>query len=264
MDDYSKTNRGLWDGWARINAGSKLYDLEGFKAGKTSLKPTELEELGEVEGKSLLHLQCHFGLDTLSWARMGGQATGVDFSGEAISLARSLNEELGLDARFIQSNVFDLPKVLDDQFDIVFTSYGAINWLDDIDAWAGLVARYLKPGGTFYMIEFHPFITTLDDDGRLGGDSYFYKPEPTMWEAEGSYADRDADFSHKSYEWNHSIGDVVTALIAAGLKLEFLHEFQFSAYDALHFALEQIGPDQYALPGCPNTIPFMYSIRATR
>ena len=264
MDEHFRTNQGLWNGLARIHIGSKFYDVEGFRAGKASLKHVELEELGDVAGKTLLHLQCHFGQDTLSWARLGAKATGVDFSEKAISLAQSLNEELGLDARFIQSNVFDLPKVLDEQFDIVFTSYGAINWLNDINAWAELVARHLKPGGTFYMVEFHPFLDTLDDDGRLGGGSYFHKPEPTMWESEGSYADRDAGFSHKAYEWTHNIGDVVTSLISAGLRLEFLHEFPYSTYDALHFALEQIGPDKYALPDHPDTIPLMYSIRATR
>lgn len=263
MDKHIETNRDLWDGWARINVKSTFYDVDGFKAGKSSLNPVEIAELGDVSGKSLLHLQCHFGLDTLSWARSGAQVTGVDFSNEAIATAQSLSEELGIIAEFIHSNIYDLPKILDRQFDIVFTSYGALCWLSDIERWAQIVKRSLKAGGTFYMIEFHPIIHVLDyDEGKRFEHSYFYSAEPVEYEAEGSYADGDSHSPHKAYEWTHNLGDVVTALIAAGLKLEFLHEFPFSPYGCFPF-VKEYEPGKYMLKDRPNTIPLTYSLRAT-
>ena len=262
MEDYFKTNKGLWNGWAKINVGSEFYDLDGFKSGKTSLQAIELEELGDVSGKSLLHLQCHFGLDTMSWARKGAHVTGVDLSNEAISLAHSISKELVIEAKFINSNIYDLPEILDEQFDIVFTSYGALCWLPNLKKWAELVKRYLKPGGTFYMVDFHPFIGILDDDGDKIENSYFYNVEPINYEVKGSYADWQADFQHKAYEWQHPIADIVTALISAGLTLEFLHEFPFSPYACAPFTKE-IEPGRYELEKHPYTIALIYSIRAT-
>ena len=135
--------------------------MDGFKAGRITLNDVEREEVGPVSGKSLLHLQCHFGMDTMSWARLGAEATGVDFSDAAIDLARSLNDELGLSARFLCSNVYDLPGALDEQFDIVFTSHGVLCWLPDLDGWAGVIDNHLKPGGLFYIIDGHPFMGSV-------------------------------------------------------------------------------------------------------
>ncbi|TMB65463.1 MAG: class I SAM-dependent methyltransferase, partial [Chloroflexi bacterium] len=143
--------------------GSGLYDVTGFKAGKSRLKPVEREELTGVQGKSLLHIQCHFGLDTLSWAREGAIVTGVDFSEPALEAARGLADECGIEARFIHSDVYSVPQKLSEQFDIVFTSYGALCWLPDMHRWAEIVARFLKPGGTFYMVEFHPMSGVFAD-----------------------------------------------------------------------------------------------------
>ncbi|HEV2762527.1 MAG TPA: class I SAM-dependent methyltransferase, partial [Pyrinomonadaceae bacterium] len=229
-EDYFKANRTLWDASTAIHERSAFYDVPGFKAGKSSLKPVELEEVGDVRGKSLLHLQCHFGLDTLSWARLGARVTGVDFSPEAVRLARSLAAELNLEARFVLSNVYDLPAALGEQFDVVFTSYGVLCWLPDLARWAQTVAHFLKPGGTFYAVEFHPVALTLDDEGRPFKYPYFHSPEPLNFEGAGDYADRAADFPHASYEWFHPLGDIVTSLINAGLRIEFLHEFPFSSY----------------------------------
>src|SRR5438067_4791107 len=136
MDDHTSANRANWDAWAAINAASANYDVAGFKAGKLSLNRIEREELGDVAGKSLLHLQCHFGIDTLSWARLGARVTGADFSSRAVELATSLAADLGLDARFVCSNVYDLPEVLDGAFDVVYTSRGVLGWLPDLYAWA--------------------------------------------------------------------------------------------------------------------------------
>jgi len=261
MNKYLETNRDLWNGWTRIHQTSEMYDLEGFKAGNTSLKAVELEELGDVEGKSLLHLQCHFGMDTLSWARRGAQVTGVDLSDEAVELARSLSRELGIPAEFICSDIHALEKVLDGQFDIVFTSYGVLCWLLDLDRWAAIIARYLKPGGVFFMVEFHPLMTMLDDTGERWAYPYFHSPEPMEFETKGSYADPDAVFGHVSYEWAHGLGEVVTALIRAGLKLDYLHEFPYCNQKFLPF-MEESSPGQYMVRDQPNTIPMMFSIRA--
>jgi len=215
---YIDTNRGLWKGWTAINKDSKMYDLDGFKAGKNRLESIELEELTDVNGKTMLHLQCHFGLDTLSWARMGAKVTGVDFSKETIELARSICDDINIDARFIQSELFDLPNHLDEKFDIVFTSYGVLAWLDDLNKWAELIAKYLKPGGTFYIVELHPFLSSVSDDGAKMEFPYFNIGKPMKFKAEGSYSDPNADFNHDSYEWFHSLGETVTALLDAGLK----------------------------------------------
>ena len=142
MDERMEANRKHWDESVRVHVASKTYDVERFlSARKGRLKPIELEELGDVRGRSLLHLQCHFGLDTLSWAMEGANVTGIDFSEPAVKEARRLAGETGLDARFVVSNVYELPENLDGEFDFVFTSYGALNWLPDMTKWAEVVAH---------------------------------------------------------------------------------------------------------------------------
>ncbi len=266
MDDvkkYIETNRSLWDGWTEINKNSDLYDLESFKAGKNRLKSIELEELTDVSGKTMLHLMCHFGMDTMSWARMGAKVTGIDFSPEAISLARSLSEELDIPARFIETELYDLPKVLDEKFDIVFTSYGVKAWVRDTGRWAELIARYLKPGGTFYMVEFHPILGMFDEDGERLEYPYFFSPGPIKYVAEGNYADPGHDFKHDAYEWFHSLGEIVTALISAGLKIEYLHEFPYSPTNCCSYFAE-FSPGKFVIKNYPNLVPLVFSIRATR
>ena len=162
MDRRLETNRNNWNERTPVHAASDFYDLEGFKAGHITLTDIERREVGDVSGKTLLHLQCHFGQDTMSWSRLGAIATGVDFSDAAIELAQSLNDDLGLTARFIHSNIYDLPDALDERFDIVFTSYGVLNWLPDLDRWAKVIYKFLKPSGTFYIIEFHPFADVFE------------------------------------------------------------------------------------------------------
>lgn len=265
MDDkkkYIETNRSLWNGWTEINKNSNLYKLENFKAGENRLKSIELEELTDVAGKTMLHLQCHFGMDTMSWARMGAKVTGIDFSPEAISLAKSLSDELNIPARFIETEIYDLPKVLNEKFDIIFTSYGVLTWLPDLDKWAALIARYLKPGGTFYMVEFHPMLGMLDDDGEKLEYPYFHSPDPMKFEDSGNYADPDNAFKHDSYEWSHSLGEIVTDLIKAGLKIEYLHEFPYSPTNCCTFFVED-KPGRYVIKKYPNLVPIVFSIRAT-
>ena len=150
MDNYINYNQDLWNELTPIHERSKFYDLEGFRSGKQSLKSIELDELGDVSGKSLLHLQCHFGVDTLSWARKGGIVTGIDFSDASINLAQSLSRELGIKASFFRANIYDLPDILKAEFDIVYTSYGVLAWLPDLKRWAEIIVHYLKRGGFFY------------------------------------------------------------------------------------------------------------------
>lgn len=254
---YRETNRDLWNGWTSINKHTSFYALDEFKSGATSLKPVELEALGDVSGKSMLHLQCHFGLDSLSWARLGAHVTAVDLSDEAIATASALSTELDIPARFICSDVYDLPKYLDEKFDIVFTSYGVLNWLKDIDRWAEIVAHYLKPGGIFYIVEFHPLINMLEDDFRtIRSDAYFSKTEPRCTLEKGSYADLDAEFEHESYEWHHSLGSISNALRRAGIIYESLEELPYSSHHCFPNLVEREGRFFSA-----EGIPLMFSIK---
>lgn len=246
-----------------IHEKSAFYDVASFKAGQTSLKSVELEELSDVSGQTMLHLQCHFGLDTLSWARLGAKVTGVDFSPKAIALARNLSAEIGVEARFICANVYELPDSLTEQFDIIFTSYGVLCWLPDLTRWAQIIAHYLKPGGVFYIVEFHPFFSMLDETGVTLKYPYFPSPEPLRFEGEGDYADPSASIHHASYEWPHPLSEVINTLLAAGLRLEYIHEFPFSSYPTAP-SLEEFEPGKSRLRQAKVTPPLMFSIRATR
>lgn len=262
LNAYFKSNQEMWNGFAPLHEKSKFYDVKGFKKGKTSLTFVEQEELGDVRGKTLLHLQCHFGLDTLSWARLGARVTGADFSEKAIELAQSLARELSIDARFIQSNLYDLSSMLKDQFDIVYTSYGILCWLPDLKKWGRVIHHFLRDNGIFYMVEFHPIRGMFDDDGNMK-EPYFNKKEPVKYEGSGSYADPAADFKHVSYEWLHSLGDVVNALIGAGLRIEFLHEFPFSTSGDCPF-LAKAKDGLWYHKNRDIKIPLMFSVKANK
>jgi SAM-dependent methyltransferase len=268
MNEYLDANLSWWDERVPLHARSAFYDVEGFKAGRMSLMPLEREELGDVSGRSLLHLQCHFGLDTLSWARLGAQVTGVDFSPQAIDLARSLAQELELDARFICSDIYALPEVLSERFDLVYTSYGVLTWLPDLVGWAEVVTHFLRPGGTFYIAEIHPFamvFSDLQDATDLEVHyPYFPTPEPMRFEQEGSYAAPGEETEQRvTFEWAYPIGAVVDALIGAGLRIEFLHEFPFACFKMYPF-LEVDEEGRWWLPDRKEVIPMTFSLQATR
>jgi SAM-dependent methyltransferase len=266
VDNYHQANLALWNEWADINAKSKTYDVAGFLAGKDTLTPIELEELGPVAGKTLLHLQCHFGLDTLSWARRGARVTGVDFSDRAVSLAQDLAWQAGLEARFICGDVYALPEALSGQFDVVYTTYGVLCWLRDLKRWAELIARCLKPGGVFYVADFHPFLYVFDDDHPTElrvKHPYFYRPVPMEWAVHGSYADREAQVNQPvEYEWAHSLGEIVSVLAEAGLRIEFLHEHRRSV-DKIIACMEQDAEGWWRLKG-ESDLPLMFSLRAVK
>jgi SAM-dependent methyltransferase len=272
-DEQLAANKALWDELTALHERSAFYDVEGFLAGASSLTRPALDELGpEVAGKRMLHLQCHFGLDNPSWARLGATVTGVDFSGRAIALARRLAAESGLPATFVESDLYELPTVLDERFDIVFASWGVLCWLPDLARWARLIADYLVPGGIFYIAEFHPLLFALADDSeepRLGRDSYFHGAEPHARENDGSgsYADPAAHVAAPvQYEWDHPLGEIVTALTEAGLTIEYLHEFRrLEERQRLDWPCIGQRPDgSFGLRHPRDEFPLSFSLRARR
>jgi ubiquinone/menaquinone biosynthesis C-methylase UbiE len=259
---YFDANRTLWDEKTKVHKDSEFYALEKFRKGQTSLQQIELKELGNVKGRSLLHLQCHFGMDSLSWAREGAIVTGVDFSEEAVITARELAVEEGSDAEFICCNVYDLKEYLDKKFDIVFTSYGTIGWLPDLDKWAELVAYYLKPGGTFYMVDFHPIVWMFNSD--FSRVKYPYHNAAVIEEESiGTYTDCNAPIHATEYGWNHSLSEIINSLIRYGLQIEFLNEFPYSSFNVFNDMVQ--GDDGlWRLRDQYEMFPLMYSIRAKR
>jgi SAM-dependent methyltransferase len=261
-DEWRALNQAFWDERVPIHVAGRFYDVEGFRAGRETLRPFELEEMGDVAGRELVHLQCHFGQDTLSWARHGARVSGLDFSAPGIEAARRLADEMGIAADFVAADVYDAVEALGHRrFDVVYTGLGAINWLPDIERWAGVVAALLRPGGFLYLAEFHPFSAVFADEELTVRHPYFHT-EPSGWDAPGTYADLTAKTEHnRTLEWNHGLGTVVTALVAAGLRIEFLREHDYTLFPRWPF-LEEHGGD-YRLPaGMPN-LPLMFSLRAS-
>ncbi len=267
MPDYFQSNRELWDAWTPIHASSEFYEVDRFKAGHSTLLDLEHREVGDVVGRSLLHLQCHFGLDTLSWARLGAKATGVDFSPKSITQARDLAVAIDIPARFICCNLYDLPQQLTARFDIVFTSGGVLPWLPDLQRWADVIAHFLKPGGLFYIREFHPVGSIFDDREGVTTPAihypYFHSDQPMRFEESGSYAERSSPVSTVSFEWAHSLSDVLNALLNADLRIEQFNEFPYCTYQSLPF-LEKGTDGLWRYPAGPDSLPLMFSIRATR
>jgi ubiquinone/menaquinone biosynthesis C-methylase UbiE len=260
MNNYIETNRSLWNKKTDVHVKSEFYDVESFKKGMSSLNFAEIEGLGDVKGKTILHLQCHFGMDSLSLSRMGAEVTGIDLSDRAVETAKNLNAELGLNAEFICSDVYDLKKVLDKKFDIVFTSYSTIGWLPDMDKWAEVISHFLKPGGMFYIIEFHPVVWMFDDNFTGFQYSYF-NDEAIIEEVSGSYADRDADINHLSYGWNHPISEVLTALLKQNLTIAEFKEYPFSFYNCFNNTVKS-SSGYWEIKGMEGKLPLMYSIKA--
>lgn len=266
MERYFQTNREDWDQKTHLHEKAPFYDLEGFKRGKDRLRSIELGELGDVSGKSMLHLQCHFGMDTMAWARRGAIVTGVDFSPKAIALARSLSAELDIPATFVCANLYDLPEVLSGSFDIVFTSYGVLHYLPDLSRWAQIIAHFLRPGGIFYIVEDHPTfrIFRAKSNGEFRAERpYFYDPEPEKYEGKLSYAVDVEGKTTTQYIWNHHMGEIVTSLIQAGLQIDFLHEFPFAARAKFPHMVQ--GEDGWwRLPERHGVLPFLFSLQARK
>lgn len=264
MDNHLKSNQELWDAWTEFHKTSESYDVEGFKRGRCTLQDIEREELGDVSGRTLLHLQCHFGLDTMSWARLGAEVTGVDFSEKAITLAKSLSAELDIPAEFVCCNIQDLPEYLTGRFDIVYTSRGVLCWLPDLKKWAQVIAHFLKPGGIFYIHEFHPFAGIFAfSDTLLIHYPYFHSAEPTREEVTGSYAGAEPGVTRITHEWTHSMGDLINSLLGAGLCIEYLHELPYCMYPHRPW-LTQHEDGLWRYDAAPDSIPLMFSIKARK
>ncbi|HET7726506.1 MAG TPA: class I SAM-dependent methyltransferase [Candidatus Limnocylindrales bacterium] len=262
-------NRSLWDAWTAVHEHAPFYDLAGFREGGIRLADYELEEIGPVDGLSLLHLQCHFGIDTLSWARLGARVTGVDLSPRAVALATRLAGELGLDARFIESDIYALPERLDDTFDLVYTSRGVLGWLPDIRGWARVVARFVRPGGRFYVTDIHPVAQAFENEGVQPGElrlqyPYWEHEAPLVFPVKGSYADPDADIGvQEEHGWDHGLGEIVTALIDAGLEIRSLREHDFIEWPVDFLVRGDDG--RYRLPpSIPGQMPLFFSLLAAR
>ncbi len=273
LDDYLRANLASWDEAVGVHLDSQMYDVAGFKAGKTSLHFIEIDELGPLvgEGTTLLHLQCHFGLDTLSWARRGAVVTGIDFSGAGIATARALAEELGLSQRasFVHSDVHHLPEVLGGRFDVVFTSWGVLLWLGDLERWAEVVAHFLKPGGVFYIAEFHPYALLLADDSTPDslriGYPYFMYGEPQRFDEPGDYADPEAEVQNTvTFEWVHGFAEIIDPLLRAGLRLDFLHELPYTP-EGLPFAFLEVCEDGLQrVKGHHHDFPLSFTLKMTK
>ena len=259
---YFEENKQSWNKRTAVHKDSVFYDLDSFKKGKLSLNKIELDELGDVKGKSLLHLQCHFGMDTMSWARAGAGCVGVDLSDEAINLAKEINAELKLSAEFVCCNVYDLKQHLDKKFDIVFTSYGTIGWLPNLDKWAAIIAHFLKPGGIFYIADFHPALWMMDENFEKIKYNYF-NTEVITEEISGTYSDRDAPIKSIEHGWNHPFSEIINALLKHNLHIQQFNEFPFSPYNC--FKNLQQGPDgMWRIKGLDEKMPMLYSIKAVK
>lgn len=260
--DYININRQLWNQKTEIHYTSDFYNIDAFINGKEALNPIELKLLGEIKGKKILHLQCHFGLDTIALSRHGAVVTGIDFSENAITKAQKLNKTCGTDARFIQSDIYKLPEILNEKFDIVFTSYGVIGWLHDMSKWAKIINQFLKPGGEFIMVEFHPIVWMFSYDFKQLEFNYMDK-EPIIEELEGTYTDREALIKEQSVSWNHGLGTVINSLVKTGLKLTDLEEYNYSPYNCFKNTIK-VDDGKFKIKGLEDKIPMIYSLKAVK
>lgn len=261
-DNYLEINKRSWDGRLDAHLASEFYDVENFIKGKTSLNSIELNLLGDIRGKSILHLQCHFGQDSISLSRMGANVVGVDFSERTIEKAKELAHKTGSSAQFVCSDVYQLPEVLDQHFDIVFTSYGTISWLPDLKKWSNVIAHFLKPGGQFVFAEFHPAIWMYDDNAEKV--IYHYNNiDPIVEEETGTYADKNAPIREKCICWNHGIGEVINALINSGLCMNQLHEFCYAPYPFVKNC-EEFEKGKFRIKHFGDKFPLVYALTATK
>ncbi|TCV13689.1 methyltransferase family protein [Sphingobacterium alimentarium] len=260
--DYIALNKDSWNRRTEYHVKSEFYDMDNFLNGSSSLNPFELALLGDLNGKSVLHLQCHFGQDSISLSRMGANVVGVDLSDKAIDTAKQIALQTNSSAQFICCDIYDLPQHLDQQFDMVFTSYGTIGWLPDLNKWAGIISKYLKPGGQFVFVEFHPVVWMFDNDFEKVGYNYFNTGALIETET-GTYADREADLEQEYVCWNHSLSEVMGSLIQNDLTIRSFEEYDYSPYNCFRHTIE-FEPKKYRIAHLDNKIPMVYSLVATK
>lgn len=260
--NYIDINKQTWNNKTAVHIDSDFYNNEAFLSGKCSLNSIELEYLQGIKGKSILHLQCHFGQDSLSLARLGAKVTGVDFSDKAIEKAREFNSQLKLNAEFICCDIYDLPNHLEQKFDIVFTSYGTIGWLPDVEKWSKVVSHFLKSNGEFIFADFHPVVWMYDNDFKEVFYSYF-NIEPIIDEETGTYADKNISVEYKSIGWNHPTSEVLNSLINSGLMINAFNEYDYSPYNCFN-ETEEFEKGKYRIKHFGNKIPMVFLINATK
>lgn len=261
--DYLEVNRSWWDSITQSHIDSSFYDIERFEESRNSLKRPELDMIGDLKGKSLLHLQCHFGQDTLSLAELGADVHGVDLSGKAIEFAKSWSEKLNYKASFTESDLFSLPNKGLPKFDRVFTSYGTVFWMPETKKWAEVIAHHMKVGAEFIMVDFHPFVWMFD--GGINNILYsYFNTGPIEETEEGSYADRDSGIRGKNIGWNHSMSDIIQALINAGLEIREFREYDYSPYEVFDNMNPTADGNGYQLSGKEGIMPLLFSIKAIK
>ena len=260
--NYLEINKQSWNNKTEYHLKSAFYAMENFLKGKTSLKDIELNLLGDIKGKSILHLQCHFGQDSISLARMGAKVTAVDLADKAIHQAKEIAKKMQAEVNFICCDIYDLPQHLNQPFDLVFTSYGTIGWLPDLDKWASIISKYLKSNGQFVFVEFHPVVWMFDDDFKEIGYNYF-NSGPIIENETGTYADRTADLNQQYICWNHSLSEVLNSLIQNGMLINSFDEYDYSPYDCFRNTLE-VEPQKFRIAHLDNKIPMVYAIKCTK
>lgn len=260
--DYISINKQTWNDKTDVHIDSEFYNNDSFLKGKSTLNAIELELLGDVKGKKILHLQCHFGQDTMTLARLGASTVGVDLSDKAVQRATEFANQLNLDATFVCCDIYDAPKHIDEKFDIVFTSYGTIGWFPDLVKWANVIAHFLKPNGQFIMADFHPVVWMYDNDFKEVFYSYF-NIEPIIEEESGTYADTDANLQSKTVGWNHPISEILNSLLQSGLELKQFNEYDYSPYSCFN-AMEEFEFGKFRIKTFGNKIPMVYSILAIK
>jgi SAM-dependent methyltransferase len=270
MDDHLGTNLTNWEARVPIHAGSREYGLERYVEDPARLSDVvafDAPFLGDLSGQRAVHLQCHLGTDTLSLARLGAETTGVDFSPSALEVARDLAARAGPPVRYVESPVDDVPVRLPERFDLVYTGVGALNWLPSVRRWAEVVAGLLEPGGRLHLREGHPALWAIDEtrgDGALVLDlPYFETDAPIRWEDDRTYAGEGVVAQPVTYEWNHGLGEIVQAVIDAGLRITRLEEHRSVEWPALPGMVE-VDHGRYALPERPERLPLMYTLQAVR
>ncbi len=271
-DDYRDVNRANWDERAPAHVSSPGYAVDMFRADPAFISDVvrfDLPLLGSVTGVRGVHLQCHIGTDTISLARLGAHMTGLDFSGAAISEARSLAAELGHEVEFVEAELYEATEVLPQHsFDLVFTGIGALGWLPDIKRWAGVVAGLLAPDGRLFLREGHPVLWSLGDrtDGLLAIEHpYFEHDEPTVWDEPGTYVETDAEFAHTvTHEWNHGIGEIISALLEAGLTITGFVEHDSVPWEAIDGQMQLLDNGEWQLRDRPRRLPHTYTLQAVR
>lgn len=260
MTDFQKhikINKKTWNKRTPIHIKSNFYNNKKFKEEGNSLKPIELNAIGNIKEESLLHLQCHFGQDSISLAKMGAKVTAVDFSDVAIKKAKEMSKEMNTNIDFIESDVLKLD--IDKKFDIVFSSYGAIGWLPDLNKWGNIISKHLKKGGKFLLTEFHPFLEMTKDNGY----DYFYNPHPDIDIEKGTYTDGGNGLITKTCWWNHSLSDIFKALQSNGLEIVLFEEFDYSPFLLEGMIKQKKG--RYVLKRRVNkSTPYVFNIKAIK